>query len=544
MSVESARAVSDFPIPHPIEALGLNAAQLLVNTVRVLLLVFIWGVTLWQGTAPQIMLGLVLLSVVAIACSIPALQIRLGLALVFFEAIAAGLIVALSVEGSPSTMSYLAIPGFAAAVWGGLPQGLAALAVSYIVPGVVVLTLRSGTAPHLERTALWILISLAIVGLGAWLRLQQIRFTEAQGTYAAANRLLTRLRDVAKTLPSGLDEVSLAQQALIDLKSVVAVDRAALFARTENSGPELEPLAFSGSDRLNWNPADPSDALWEWAQTSNSPVKGQGMFSDPSCGFRCVIPLRLGDRMLGVVGIESKERDWAEDDLALAQERLDESALKIDTAQLFSEVRELATMEERRRLAREIHDGIAQEMASIAYVVDDIRARASTADVTTDLSSLRDNLTRIISELRLSIYDLRSDVQPGVGLGSALTAYVRQVGTAAGITVHLVLDESSQRLSTTSETEILRIAQEAVTNARKHAQAKNLWVTCRVAPPEAFLRVADDGRGLGTKRNDSYGMDIMNERAERLGADLVVRDRMGGGTVVELSIGSATSPVN
>ena len=90
--------------------------------------------------------------------------------------------------------------------------------------------------------------------------------------------------------------------------------------------------------------------------------------------------------------------------------------------------------------------------------------------------------------------------------------------------MHLVLDESTDRLSVETETELLRIAQEAITNARRHSRARNLWVTCRVNPKCAYMRVADDGRGLGSPRIDSYGLDIMRERAGRLGVDLSVRE--------------------
>ena len=106
--------------------------------------------------------------------------------------------------------------------------------------------------------------------------------------------------------------------------------------------------------------------------------------------------------------------------------------------------------------------------------------------------------------------------------------------------MHMILDESSLRLPIEVETEVLRIAQESITNARKHARARNLWVTCRVDPPKAFLRVADDGQGLGSPRGDSYGLEIMRERADRVGAELSVRQRVGGGTVVELVLGGST----
>jgi signal transduction histidine kinase len=97
------------------------------------------------------------------------------------------------------------------------------------------------------------------------------------------------------------------------------------------------------------------------------------------------------------------------------------------------------------------------------------------------------------------------------------------------------------RLPIDAETELLRIAQEAVTNARKHADAGNLWVTCRVDPPTALLRVEDDGKGLGRPRNDSFGLEVMRERAARIGAQLSVSRREQGGTAVEVTLGSAAN---
>ena len=141
---------------------------------------------------------------------------------------------------------------------------------------------------------------------------------------------------------------------------------------------------------------------------------------------------------------------------------------------LFGEIRSIATVEERRRLAREIHDGIAQELASLGYLMDDLTARARQASddgLEEELRGLRRELTRIISELRLSIFDLRSEVHADVGLGLALSDYVRAVGTGSGLTVHVILNEGASRLAVETETELMRIAQEAITNARRHAGA-------------------------------------------------------------------------
>ena len=174
---------------------------------------------------------------------------------------------------------------------------------------------------------------------------------------------------------------------------------------------------------------------------------------------------------------------------------LDEHSLRLDTALVFDEIRTMATAEERQRLAREIHDGIAQEVASLGYVVDDLASTTRDPAVAQGLRDLRGELTRVVSELRLSIFDLRSDVSATNGLGSALSDYVRQVGAKSDLTVHLTLDEAPTRLRPDVEAELLRIAQEAITNARKHASARNLWVDCWTDPPFVSLSVRDDGRG-------------------------------------------------
>ena len=96
--------------------------------------------------------------------------------------------------------------------------------------------------------------------------------------------------------------------------------------------------------------------------------------------------------------------------------------------------------------------------------------------------------------------------------------------------MHLTLNEAATRLSPTVEAELLRIAQEAITNARKHASARNLWVDCWTDPPFVSLSVRDDGAGMHQRRDDSYGISIMRERAQRIDASLEVTSESGDDT--------------
>ncbi len=197
-------------------------------------------------------------------------------------------------------------------------------------------------------------------------------------------------------------------------------------------------------------------------------------------------------------------------------------------------------MEERQRLAREIHDGVAQELVMVGYGIDnataELPAGADAAEST--LRTLRAEVTRVITELRLSLFELRSDVDRHGGLGSAIAEYARTIGASAGLRVHLSLDETTARLPAAVESELLRIAQEAVTNARKHSGAANLWVSCEVDPPYAQVEVSDDGRGMADGVPDRrYGMSIMAERAERVRASLEIAPRSPRGTTVTVVLG-------
>ena len=170
----------------------------------------------------------------------------------------------------------------------------------------------------------------------------------------------------------------------------------------------------------------------------------------------------------------------------------------------------------------------------MGYAIDDLGATQADPATSAGLSNLRREVTRIISELRLSIFDLRSDISVGMSLNVALSEYVRSLAIGPHIQVHLFLQEAPERLSIDVEAELLRIVQEALANARKHAHAENIWISSRIQPPLFEIKVEDDGQGLGQGRDDSYGLKIMGERAERIGGDLEVGARDTGGTIVRV----------
>lgn len=511
----------------------MTSTQRLGLAARAFALATVLGLT-WTFQVPKALQGSVVLMALG-GIALAALQYSyldprwIG----FLEGFLAALNIGLTLPDGSILLPYLVVPALVVGVSSGA-RAVVLVAGGEMLALILVLGLGGAAAPlrvGLILAAPWAVASLGAGLLGWWVtRLRGTAGNPDDESYQSARRLLSQLRTVARRLSSGLDPVSLAGQTLGQVNEALRDWRSAVFVRTE--GGFLAPLAYLGQDaQQTFHPSDPLvETCWAEMEPACAPAPS-------GAGHRVVLPLRSGSRMVGVV---ISDCDSVPDLSGLLRD-LDEQALRLDTALIFDEVRSLATIEERHRLAREIHDGVAQEVASLGYLVDDLAADAVTEPQGTKVATLRNEITRVVGELRLSIFDLRSEVTPDVGLGSALSDYVRAVGARSGLTVHLRLDEGPTRLRREVETELFRIAQEAVTNVRKHARAKNLWVDCHVRPPFAALKVEDDGEGLGHSRDDSYGLKIMRERANRIGARLEVggkhADIRSSGTRVAVIVG-------
>ena len=511
-------------VVDPESSFGRDRRAVLVVRISVLLVCVIY--TLLSSSPETYSAAIVGLVVVAVVGSIPPVTALMRRWQPVVESVLAATVISLTDPLAIGLFPYLLVPALAA----GLAAGVTGAVLAGGLAGAVgiVTHLDNLNAPDLRDLSRWVLLALGLGLFGAWVR--RARPTSAASAdvaaYSAAYQLLEQLRTVSRQLSGGLDPTTVAAGVAERVQQGLGVPGAVVVTRSD--GGVLVPLARTG--RVN---TDIDEALERHA--TGIPWDGERPWAVDGTSW---VPLRVGDRTVAMVvtarSSPSADRSSQPQETDGLAQTLHDDALRLETALLFDDLRSIATAEERSRLAREIHDGIAQELASLGYLVDGMLPAADDPVMTKDLEQLRAEIRRVVSELRLSIFDLRSQVSGGIGLGDALSSYVREVGQRAGLTVHLVLDEGPRRLSAGVEAELLRIAQEAVTNARKHAQARNLWVTCRVDPPRADVQIVDDGLGLGLARDDSYGMIIMAERAQRIGARLSVSDRADGGTVVRV----------
>lgn len=447
------------------------------------------------------------------------------------EACVAALLVATSDPYQPAFLPYLVVPSLSAGLIGGWTLAVITSGATGLVlmgRGLAVPDGLAGTE-YLVDVAQWTLLAFAFGLLAAWLRRVQGQRPTDDQSYLEATRLLTQLRDLSRELSGGLDVVSIAGGLLERIQHDVSADRGWVFSYRAGGLPVM--LASVPAQEAAVDPDLSPSTVWARALASGmAQSTPHGVTADPSMSA-AVAPLLVEQTTIGLVAVERRGRHWGEETLERLQQLVDADAVRLDAALLFDQVRTLATAEERQRLAREIHDGIAQEVASLGYLIDDLAATAPEG-FKPQLQRLRGELSRIVGELRFSIFDLRRELGPGVSLTSALAEHAQHVGESSGMTVHLELSETPRRLRAQVESELLRIGQEAIANARRHARAENLWVTCRVDAPDVYLRVEDDGRGLMPGRDDSFGVAIMTERAERASCTLAIAGRPGGGTMV------------
>jgi signal transduction histidine kinase len=439
-----------------------------------------------------------------------------------WHALAEAVVVTTLVVSTQSTSSlgaYLAVPPIAAGVRHGLVTTLNVSLASCLAIGATVAADPDGdTVGRIAESMPWVLIGLGVGLLASWQSRSTRTMAARQAPYVAAHQLMERIHHLASSGNLGLDSASLATDLDAAMRRATGCARTTIFVVEPDE--TIRPL----------NPADDVERL----------AAEVGLRASERTPGAAVIPLRGARQTLGYCVLVGVPR-WTPELDERALEVADEFAVRLDTAVLFDDIRLLATSEERNRIARDMHDGVAQEIVGLGYIVDEIESISDHDQTRALASELRTEITRLVSEIRFSIFDLRHEVTDG-RLAASLADYTREVSHASGLRVHLSLAESGPPLPPRVATEVLRVAQEAIGNVRKHARACNLWVTLDSDGSVLYLEVADDGVGSAEPREHHWGLQGMRERADGVGAALEVAPRPGGGTVVTLRSPAYVSP--
>lgn len=235
------------------------------------------------------------------------------------------------------------------------------------------------------------------------------------------------------------------------------------------------------------------------------------------------VPLYFQDKPLGIMNVTARDlRRLSARELRLLSTIGFQLGVAIERARLAEESAVHARADERTRLAREIHDTLAQNLTAIA-----LRIESGQAD-----EALR--ITRAtLDEARRSVMNLRAEPLAGKPLAQALATLVREFTSQSGIRV--TLDAAAAcALPLATEAELYRIAQQALANVQTHAHAKSVCVSLRCTERAATLTIEDDGRGFDTRRvpEDRHGIRGMRERARLAGGGLKIASSSGGTRIV------------
>ncbi len=202
-----------------------------------------------------------------------------------------------------------------------------------------------------------------------------------------------------------------------------------------------------------------------------------------------------------------------------------------------------AIIEERRRIAREIHDGVAQSLSYLnmkTKTVSDLLSSQNTMQALTEINEIREVVQDTYEDIRESIDQLSTEIRT-IPIMTALGNYVREFGQNNGIKVRFTAPKPFPRLSPVAELQLLRIAQEALTNVRRHALASEIEVKLETNPQSVEMSIKDNGRGFNLldleKSPPGYhGLTIIKERAEGLGGTVDISTAPGQGTEIKVSL--------
>jgi len=462
----------------------------------------------------------------------------LGAALGFLiNSIFAGLIVPPAPYGLAPWLNYdriLAITGVPVQVW----RGLAALVVAFFVVRALgvfeaererqLVTLRV-ERDRSQQKALEAQ-SKARERVERWMA-HMVRISRRIANMEDMNRVLVTIAETAREL-LGSDTAALAlwdeSRTQLRLKCYATAEGATV----ADSTPVRNPIILEAVQTFRpWRfPEDMGDKQDRWI----CPILNQEILA------AAVVPLHLEGQPVGGLWVGRYAYvPFTHDDLLGLEHLADQAVIALEHALMTTRLQSLAVIDERSRLAREMHDSLAQILGYLSLEMQtlEILVRQGNVDlVLAALKKARERIHAAHSDVRESILCLRTTLAGDTGLIPALREYVEGFGVQTGVTTQFITDvEDLHGLSPVAETQLVRIVQEALTNVRKHAQAHHLQVRVMVRDGRLGVVVADDGIGFSPRGDRShFGLQTMSERAASVGGQLTVTTRPGEGTQVEL----------
>jgi signal transduction histidine kinase len=267
----------------------------------------------------------------------------------------------------------------------------------------------------------------------------------------------------------------------------------------------------------------------------------QAYYRNPDLKALLAVPLKAGETIIGALDVVNKPGGFGEKDIQILRLFANQAAIAIENARLHERGKQLAVLQERQRLARELHDSVTQAIYSINLYAEASRmalAAGKVAVASENLKELRSMAREATLDMRMLIFEMHQPAWEEEGLASALRIRLEAVEARSGLQTEFQV-QGEERLPLIVEEELYRIAQEALTNAVRHAGAQKVIVRLNAEPDRYFLEIEDDGRGFDSAdagHGGGLGLRSMRERVQRINGELTIHSAAGAGTAIRVEV--------
>jgi two-component system nitrate/nitrite sensor histidine kinase NarX len=373
------------------------------------------------------------------------------------------------------------------------------------------------------------------------------------------NNELAVLNEVALTVNQSLDLQHVLTQALETVSTKLDIESGLLFLYNDRTD-RFELCAARGTSEIICQEIERRrrNRFWDISSQvaeSNQPYyvanmsqdeHFEGLWDQPDRRSYANVPLRSKNKVVGTLALVSYPgKPFPKEILRVVEAVGNEIGIAIENARLYRQLRYMAGLEERERLAREMHDHIAQALGYLnvkASITDDLLSAGQIPVARESLEELRKVAKIVYTDVREAIFNLRAAAASHTDLLPALRDYLEEYRAYYGLQARLeVHREDLCIFSSEVASQVMRIIQEALTNVRKHASASTVWIDVKPDGDQICISIRDDGCGFSPAQvalsdRQHFGLQIMQERASSIGGKVEVLSNPGTGTQVLIRV--------
>ena len=368
---------------------------------------------------------------------------------------------------------------------------------------------------------------------------------------SSANQLLLSLQKIAITLPSSLDLETVLDQAVAQVPELVGADIVTILLANKDATRLTIVRGRGSANLLEVAVKDLPPHIREALDLNRSIAirlsqLEKGFAEEASVGAYCA--LRSRGMVVGLIAAEWRVEQDLKRQTQVLTGVADALGVAVDNAHIFRDIRRQSASDERRRIARDLHDRTGSGLAFVALELDRLYRNENDEQTRVEISTIREQVGLILTEVREMLFDLRVGLNGEVSLYDTIVDLSQRVTSRSRTLVTYELSDLPE-LDAYLSNEIWEIIKEAIINAERHSQGTKIQITSVVTDTLWTLSIIDNGIGIQpqNKRPDSYGLTGALERAETIGAKLVIESPLRNkdyGTAVFISLPVSSNDVD